>query len=67
MTTSDLIAELRESRTDLARLVETAADAERPYVVVPIQAVQAWIAREPAAWSKVVKWFDANGKAIVQV
>jgi len=23
--------------------------------------------REPDAWAKVVKWFGANGKALVQV
>jgi len=67
MTTSDLIAELRESRTDLARLVEAAAPAERAYVVVPAQAVKAWMEREPAAWAKVSEWLAANGKALVQV
>jgi hypothetical protein len=36
-------------------------------VVVPAQAVTAWMQREPDAWAKVVEWFGANGKAIVQV
>ena len=67
MTTGDLLAELRDSRTDMARVVEAAAQPERAYVVVPIQAVQAWMQREPDAWAKVVKWFSANGKALVQV
>ena len=67
MTTSDLLAELRGSRTDLPRLVEAAAYAERAYVVVPAQAVKAWMEREPDAWAKVVEWFAANGKALVQV
>jgi post-segregation antitoxin (ccd killing protein) len=67
MTTSDLLAELRESQTDMVRLVESAADAERPYVVVPAEAVKAWREREPDALAKVLEWFAANGKALVQV
>jgi len=67
MTTGDLLAELRDSRTDMARVVEAAAQPERAYVVVPIQAVKAWMEREPDAWAKVEKWFSANGKALVQV
>ncbi|HKZ07867.1 MAG TPA: response regulator [Methylomirabilota bacterium] len=67
MTTSDLLAELRGTQTDMARLVEAGAQAERAYVVVPAQAVTAWMQREPDAWAKVVEWFDVNGKAIVQV
>jgi hypothetical protein len=67
MTTSDLLAELRGSRTDMARLVESAAEDERPYVVVPAQAVKAWMEREPDALAKVLEWFAANGKALVQV
>jgi hypothetical protein len=67
MTTSDLLVELRRSRTDLAHLVETAALPERAYVVVPAQAVRAWTEREPVAWAKVLEWLGANGKALVQV
>ena len=67
MTTSDLLKELRGSVTDLARLVEAAAHAERAYVVVPVHAVEAWAEQEPEAWAKVSEWFAANGKALVQV
>jgi CheY-like chemotaxis protein len=67
MTTSDLLTELRATQTDMARVVEAAAHAERAYVVVPAQAVTAWMQREPDAWAKVVEWFAANEKAIVQV
>lgn len=67
MATSELLAELRKSRTDLARIVEAAERAERAYVVVPAQAVKAWIEREPDAWAKVLAWLAANGKAVVQV
>jgi hypothetical protein len=51
----------------MARLVESAAEDERPYVVVPAQAVKAWMEREPDALAKVLEWFAANGKALVQV
>ena len=67
MTTNDLLAELRATQTDMARVVEAAAHSERAYVVVPAQAVTAWMQREPDAWAKVVEWFGANGKAMVQV
>jgi len=66
MTTTDLLTELRRSRTDLARLVEASAHAERVTVVVSAQAVKAWTEREPAAWAKVLAWFAANGKALVE-
>ena len=68
MATCELLAELRRSRTDLARLVEVAAEhADRPYVVVPAKAVTAWMEREPDAWAKVLVWLAANGKRVVQV
>ena len=67
MTTTDLLAELRTTNTDMARVVEAASDPERPYVVVPAQAVTAWMDREPDVWAKVLVWFAANGKALVQV
>jgi hypothetical protein len=67
MTTSDLLVELRRSPTDLAQLVEAAARPERAYMVVPAQAVKAWMEGEPDAWAKVSAWFAANGKALVQV
>jgi hypothetical protein len=51
----------------MARVVEAASDPERPYVVVPAQAVKAWMDREPDVWAKVLVWFAANGKALVQV
>jgi hypothetical protein len=51
----------------MARVVEAASDPGRPYVVVPAQAVTAWMDRAPDAWAKVSAWFAANGKALVQV
>ena len=67
MTTTDLLAVLRTTNTDMARVVEAASDPERAYVVVPTQAVKAWMDREPDAWAKVLVWLAANGKALVQV
>ena len=67
MTTTDLLAVLRTTNTDMARVVEAASDPERAYVVVPAQAVKAWMGREPVAWAQVLVWFAANGKALVQV
>ncbi len=67
MTASDLLDELRESRSDMVRLVEAASCVERAYVVVPAQAVKGWIEQDPHAWAKVSDWLAANGKALVQV
>ena len=67
MTASDLLDELRESRTDMVRLVEAASCAERGYVVVPAQAVKGWIEQDPETWAKVSDWLAASGKALVQV
>lgn len=61
-----LLAQLRGSRTDLARIVESAARSERPFVVVPAGALRAWQEREPSAWSEVRDWLAARGQTIVE-
>jgi hypothetical protein len=65
-TMEDLLAQLRGSRTDLARIVEAAARTELPFIVVPAGAVRAWEEREPSAWGKVRDWLTGQGKAIVE-
>ena len=67
MINESLLAEVRASRTDLARLVEAAADDERRFVVVPAKAVQAWQQREPQAWANVCNWLASQGKTLVVV
>lgn len=62
-----LYSELRESQTDLARYVEATARGNRPYMVVPADAVKAWERRAPAAWAKVRQWLAAEGKGLVEV
>ncbi len=42
MTTDELLRDLRTSRADLARLIETVMRDRLPYIVIPTQAVQAW-------------------------
>jgi hypothetical protein len=63
----ELLAELRGSRTDLARFVEAAARSRQPYLVVPAQAVRAWRQREPALWTRVTAWLSGRGIAIVEI
>lgn len=67
MTTEELLAGLRSSPTDLARLVEAAASSELPYVVVPLAALKGWKQRDPAAWKLVEGWLIAHGKNVVEV
>jgi hypothetical protein len=67
MTASELLDELRKSRSDMVRLVEAASCAERAYVVIPAQAVTGWIEQDPETWAKVSEWLTASGKALVQV
>ena len=62
----DLLAELRGSRSDLARIVETAARSDLAFIVVPAGAVRAWGEREPRAWSKVQDWLTGQGKVVVE-
>ena len=62
----DLLAHLRGSRTDLARIVEAASRTELGYIVVPAGAVRAWEEREPSTWAKVRDWLTAKGKIVVE-
>jgi hypothetical protein len=65
MLKAELLDKLRVSRTDLARLVEAASQDERPYVVVPARAVEAWQRREPQTWANVCAWLASQGKTVV--
>ncbi len=67
MTLEELLAELRASRTDLARVVEAAARTRLPYIVVPARSVSAWQQREPQTWVKVSQWLTAQGIEVVRV
>lgn len=61
-----LLAQLRGSRSDLARIVESAARSELAFIVVPAGAVRAWAEREPSAWDLVRSWLTDQGKAVVE-
>jgi hypothetical protein len=67
LTKQDLLAELRETRTDLPRFVEAASRTDLRYFVVPCGAVKAWEDREPRVWAKVRDWLEAQGKTIVEL
>jgi hypothetical protein len=67
MTTQDLLAELRETRTDLPRFVEAASRTDLRYLVVPCGAVKAWEDRAPGIWIKVLDWLATQGKTIVEL
>jgi hypothetical protein len=67
MTTQELLAELRASPTDLARLVATAARSPRREVVVASRTLQAWVRRDPQAWAKVVTWLAAHDQVVREI
>jgi hypothetical protein len=67
MTADELLIQLRESKTDLGRFVETVVRNQLPYLVVPASAVRAWEEREPKTWAMVCDWLAEQGKSVVQV
>ena len=68
MTTHDeLLADLQDSNTDLARVVEAVVRDRVPYIVVPSAAIRAWEQRGPQHWEKVAGWLAAQNVAMVQV
>ena len=63
----EVVAQVRESRTDLARLIHAAAREEWPCVIVSSRAVEAWERRAPDAWTTVQEWLLNQGKPLVIV
>ena len=67
MTADELLSDLRASRADLARLIETVIRDRLPYIVIPTQAVQVWREEEPQRWAEAAGWLAAHNVALVQV
>jgi hypothetical protein len=67
MTTTDLVTELRSSRTDLARVVEAARRNKLPFLVVPSQSVRAWEQRAPTLWARVREWLATHGVTLREI
>jgi hypothetical protein len=67
MTTQELLAELRSSPTDLARVVEAVSSRELLYVLVPLAALKGWQERDPDAWRTVETWLVARGTIVMEV
>lgn len=61
ITAEALLLELRNTRTDLARLVEAVSRDRFTELVVPQQSVDAWERREPEAWRRVSLWLAERG------
>jgi hypothetical protein len=66
MTTQELLAELRSSPTDLARVVEVSS-RELLYVLVPLAALKGWQEQDPDAWRTVETWLIARGTTVMEV
>jgi hypothetical protein len=67
LTGEALLLELRNSRTDLARLVEAVSRDQFTQLVVPQQSVDAWERREPETWRKVSSWLAERGVPIHRI
>jgi hypothetical protein len=67
MTADELLVQLRGSKTDVARFVETMVRNQLPYLVVPARAVRTWQETEPQTWAMVCDWLAEQGKSVVQV
>ena len=67
ITTTELVTELRSSRTDLARIVEAAHRNKFPLLVLPALSVRAWEQREPSLWARVRTWLEARSITVVEV
>jgi hypothetical protein len=67
MSMEEVLAQVSDSRTDLARLIQAAAREEWPCVVVSSQAVQAWERRAPDAWTTAQEWLLSLDKPLVIV
>ncbi len=67
MTTDELLLDLRTSRADLARLIETVMRDRLPYIIIPTQAVQAWREEERHRGAETAGWLAAHNVALVQV
>ena len=61
ITTEALLEELRQTATDLGRLVEGVLLRKMPLMVVSASAVAAWEERAPEAWAKVRQWLARQG------
>ncbi len=67
MTTDELLLDLRTSRADLARLIETVMRDRLSYIIIPTQAVQAWREEDPHRWAETAGWLTAHNVALVLV
>ena len=63
----DLLDDLRNSPTDLARLVEAVVRDGVPHVTIPVEAVSSWKRRAPDHWAKVASWLAAQNVTVIQV
>jgi hypothetical protein len=65
--TEHLLATLRASATDLARLIGVYERRRSPTVYVRREARARWQARAPAAWAMAQAWLAEHGVTIVAI
>ena len=67
ITHDELLADLQDSETDLARVVKDVVRDRVPHILVSSATVRAWEQREPQHWAKVAGWLAVQNVAMVQV
>jgi len=64
--TEELLLELRNTRTDLAKLVSRVHQGQLDTVAVPPEAIARWQRDAPGAWEQVHEWLIARGVRVIQ-
>jgi len=64
-TTDELVRELQQSPTDLAKLVTRVDQRCRSVVAVPAKAITRWNKDDPESWARVREWLSTRGVRII--
>jgi len=65
-TTHELLWELRQSPTDLAKLVRRVDQRRRGVVPVSVHAITRWNKDDPTSWERVRDWLTTRGVRIIE-
>jgi len=66
-TTDELLRELRDSPTDLAKLVGRVDQRRCGAVAISPKAIRRWNKDDPMSWARVREWLTSRGVCVVEV
>jgi len=64
--TDELLRELHQSPTDLAKLVTRVHQRRRSVVAVSAKAITRWNRDDPTSWARVREWLTTRGVRIIR-